>query len=45
MPSPPVGRGAKAGFDKLAQFAHHAPPVEKVISRMSRPGKAHGPHN
>lgn len=45
MPNPPVGRGARAGFAKLAEFAHHAPTEEKVIPRMSRPGKAHGPHN
>jgi hypothetical protein len=45
MPQPPGGHALKAGRAVLGQFAHHAPATVKAIPRMSRPGKAHGPHN
>ena len=41
----PTSHALAAGKKVLAAFAHHAPTAAKPIERMSRPGKAHGPHN
>jgi hypothetical protein len=44
-PAMPMDNAVKAGMAKLAQFAHHAPVIQKGREKMERPHGGKGPHN